>query len=77
MDRAPARRADGRLGDLIVSRETPHTIPPCRDDPCGSKLFMDSSLVKADASNDSVVNRESLGRYLKLIFLVWLVSFDR
>jgi transposase len=30
----------------------------------GSKLFMDSSLVQADASNDSVVNRESLERYL-------------
>jgi transposase len=30
----------------------------------GSKLFMDSSLVQADASNDSVVNRESLKRYL-------------
>jgi transposase len=30
----------------------------------GSKLFMDSSLIQADASNDSVVNRESLKRYL-------------
>jgi len=30
----------------------------------GSKLFMDSSLVQADASNNSVVNRESLKRYL-------------
>jgi transposase len=30
----------------------------------GSKLFLDSSLVQADASNDSVVNRESLKRYL-------------
>ena len=30
----------------------------------GSKLFMDSSLVQADASNNSVVNRESLERYL-------------
>ena len=30
----------------------------------GSKLFMDSSLVQANASNDSVVNRESLKRYL-------------
>jgi transposase len=30
----------------------------------GSKIFMDSSLVQADASNDSVVNRESLKRYL-------------
>jgi transposase len=29
-----------------------------------SKLFMDSSLVQADAANDSVVNRESLKRYL-------------
>ena len=26
----------------------------------GSKLFMDSSLVQADASNNSVVNKESL-----------------
>ena len=30
----------------------------------GSKLFMDSSLVQADASNNSVVNKESLKRYL-------------
>ncbi len=30
----------------------------------GAKLFMDSSLVQADAANDSVVNRESLKRYL-------------
>ena len=30
----------------------------------GSKLFMDSSLIQADASKDSVVNRESLKRYL-------------
>jgi IS5 family transposase len=30
----------------------------------GSKLFMDSSLIQADASNDSVVNKESLKRYL-------------
>jgi transposase len=30
----------------------------------GSKLFMDSSLVRADASNDSVVNRQSLERHL-------------
>ncbi len=30
----------------------------------GSKLFMDSSLVQADASNNSVVNRQSLERYL-------------
>ncbi|MGA3086558.1 MAG: IS1182 family transposase [Thermodesulfobacteriota bacterium] len=30
----------------------------------GAKLFMDSSLIQADASNDSVVNRESLKRYL-------------
>jgi transposase/uncharacterized protein (UPF0179 family) len=30
----------------------------------GSKLFMDSSLVQADASNNSVVNRQSLQRYL-------------
>jgi transposase len=30
----------------------------------GSKLFMDSSMVQADASNNSVVNQESLKRYL-------------
>jgi len=30
----------------------------------GSKLFTDSSLVQADASNNSVVNKESLKRYL-------------
>jgi transposase len=30
----------------------------------GSKLFMDSSMVQADASNNSVVNTESLKRYL-------------
>jgi len=30
----------------------------------GSKLFMDSSLVQADASNNSVANKESLKRYL-------------
>ena len=30
----------------------------------GSKLFMDSSMVQADASNNSVVNKESLNRYL-------------
>ena len=30
----------------------------------GSKLFMDSSLVQADASNNSVVNKQSLKRYL-------------
>jgi len=30
----------------------------------GTKLFMDSSLIQADASNDSVVNKESLKRYL-------------
>ncbi len=30
----------------------------------GSKLFMDSSMVQADASNNSVINRESLKRYL-------------
>lgn len=30
----------------------------------GSKLFMDSSMVQADASNNSVVNKESLKRYL-------------
>ena len=30
----------------------------------GSKLFTDASLVQADASNNSVVNKESLKRYL-------------
>lgn len=30
----------------------------------GSKLFMDSSMVQADASNNSVVNKESIERYL-------------
>lgn len=30
----------------------------------GRKLFLDSSLVRADASNDSVVDKESLHRYL-------------
>ena len=30
----------------------------------GSKLFMDSSIVQANASNNSVVNNESLKRYL-------------
>jgi len=30
----------------------------------GSKLFMDSSLVRADASNESVVDKKSLGKYL-------------
>jgi len=31
----------------------------------GSKFFMNSSLVQADTGNDSVLNRESLKRYLK------------
>ena len=30
----------------------------------GSKLFMDGCLIQADASNNSVVNKESLRRYL-------------
>ncbi len=30
----------------------------------GSKIFMDASLVQADASNNSVVNQQSLRRYL-------------
>lgn len=30
----------------------------------GSKLFMESSMVQADASNNSVVNKQSLKRYL-------------
>ena len=31
----------------------------------GSKLFMDSSNIQADASNNSVVNNEDIKRYLK------------
>ena len=31
----------------------------------GSKLFMDSSNIQADASNNSVVNKEDIKRYLK------------
>jgi transposase len=31
----------------------------------GTKLFMDSSMVQADASNNSVVNQEDIKRYLK------------
>jgi len=30
----------------------------------GSKIFVGASLVQADASNNSVVNRQSLKRYL-------------
>jgi transposase len=30
----------------------------------GSKVFMDASLMEADASNNSVVNQQALGRYL-------------
>jgi transposase len=36
----------------------------------GSKLFMDSSMVQADASNNSVVNKESLKRYLNKSYLI-------
>ncbi len=35
----------------------------------GSKLFMDSSIVQADASNNSVVNKTSLKRYLNKSYL--------
>ena len=35
----------------------------------GSKLFMDSSLIQADASNNSVVNQTSLKRYLNKSYL--------
>ncbi len=35
----------------------------------GSKLFVDSSLVDADASNNSVVDRHSLKRYLNKSYL--------
>ena len=31
----------------------------------GSKIFVDSSLIEADASNNSVVDTRSLKRYLK------------
>ena len=31
----------------------------------GSKLFMDASLIEANASNNSIVDRQSLGRYLR------------
>ena len=37
----------------------------------GRKLFMDSSLVQANASNNSVVNRRSLRRYLKKSYQVF------
>jgi transposase len=36
----------------------------------GSKLFMDSSMVQADASNNSVVNKESLKRYLNTSYQI-------
>ena len=36
----------------------------------GSKLFMDSSMVKADASNNSVVNTTKLQRYLNKSYRV-------
>lgn len=36
----------------------------------GSKLFMDSSIVQADASNNSVVNKDSLKRYLNKSYQV-------
>jgi len=36
----------------------------------GRKLFMDSSVVQADASNNSVVNKESLKRYLNKSYQV-------
>jgi transposase len=36
----------------------------------GRKLFMDSSIVQADASNNSVVNKESLKRYLNKSYQV-------
>ncbi len=36
----------------------------------GRKLFMDSSMVQADASNNSVVNKESLIRYLNKSYQV-------
>ena len=37
----------------------------------GSKLFMDSSVVDADASNNSVVNKESLKRYLNKSYQIF------
>jgi transposase len=36
----------------------------------GHKLFMDSSMVQANASNNSVVNKESLERYLNKSYLI-------
>ncbi len=36
----------------------------------GSKLFMDSSIVQADASNNSVVNKDCLKRYLNKSYQV-------
>ncbi len=37
----------------------------------GSKIFMDSNLVQADASNNSVVNKESLKRYLNKSYQIF------
>jgi transposase len=37
----------------------------------GSKLFMDSSNIQADASNNSVVNKEDIKRYLKKSYLLF------
>ncbi|CAB1056298.1 hypothetical protein D1BOALGB6SA_1034, partial [Olavius sp. associated proteobacterium Delta 1] len=36
----------------------------------GSELFMDSSMVQADASNNSVVNKQSLKRYLNTSYQI-------
>lgn len=43
----------------------------------GSKLFMDSSMVQADASNNSVVNKESLERYLNSSYLILESRLDK
>jgi transposase len=37
----------------------------------GSKLFMDSSNIQADASNNSVVNKEDIKRYLKKSYRIF------
>ena len=43
----------------------------------GSKIFMDSSLVQADAFNNSVVNKESLKRYLNKNYHILELRLDQ
>lgn len=43
----------------------------------GSKLFMDSSLIQANASNNSVVNKDSLKRYLNKGYQVLESRLDK